>query len=102
MTKLFDASCNLYLYADDAKLFGSYTGYLQSAIAKCGYHCQLTLAPSKCEHLYIFHVNSALKNNSYVNIVNFQVDSQVLATVSKVKDLWFFYFFRFNVVISYF
>ena len=52
-------------------------------------HRQLTLAPSKCEHLRISHVNFALRSNNNGTIANFQFDCQVLpvAPVSKVKDL---------------
>ena len=60
----------MYLYADDAKLFGHDSTQVQNCIYKMvswmeNHQHQLTLSPDKCQYLPIFHksynINQALE-----------------------------------------
>ena len=78
----------MYLYADDAKLFGNNVNDLQSSLSRLStwlWEHQLFLTPSKCEHLCIF---LSLKSHTH----NFCVDSYNIRSVTAVKDLGVYIF----------
>ena len=73
----------MYLYADDAKLFSNNVDNPQSALSRLSAwlcSCQLSLAPTKCEHLHI----SRFSNSSDQS---FLVCSHNIIAVGIVKDL---------------
>ena len=74
----------IYLFADDAKLFSGVPHELQTALDSINAWVndrQLSLAPSKCEHLTI-----ARKNKSPANNI-FNLGLHNIKSVSVVKDL---------------
>ena len=80
---------DMYLYADDAKLFSNNIDNLQSALKRLSAwlcSCQLNLAPAKCEHVHISRSNNSLDHS-------FQLCSHSIKTIKTVKDL--------GVLISY-
>ena len=75
---------DIYLYADDTKLFSSDVSELLTNlnIVECFTSSrQLTLAPSKCQHLAITQKRHATSINQYC------IGDHVIKTTDKVKDL---------------
>ena len=75
---------DIYLYADDTKLFSSDPSELQTNlnIVECfTISHQLTLAPKKCQHLAITWKRHATSINQYC------IGDHVIETTDKVKDL---------------
>ena len=75
---------DIYLYADDTKLFSSDPSELQTNlnIVECFTSSrQLTLAPSKCQHLAITRKRYATSINQYC------IGDHAIETTDKVKDL---------------
>ena len=78
-------TCHLLLYADDAKVFSTNPTDLQCAIndlRRCLLKRQLSLAPSKCEHLAV--------SRSHESVHKFFIDAQEVSSVCQVKDLGVF------------
>ena len=71
----------LLLYADDAKVFSTNPTDLQRAINdlnRCLLECQLSLAPSKSEHLDV--------SRSHESGHKFFIDAQEVSSACRVKD----------------
>ena len=87
ITNLSGLFKGVYLYADDAKLFSDDNTALQDGLETMTTWAskrQLSLAPSKCEHLAIVpkHCkNYAIYPNTYY------INSNVISKSTKVKDL---------------
>ena len=76
-------STDTYLYADDAKLFGTNTYDVQQALDNLGHWLssrQLSLSPAKCLHLPV-------SRNNNLNKSVFSIGSHTISTVNTAVDL---------------